>query len=80
MEQIAISKFKATCLAAVERVRTTGEPILITKRGVPVAEVVPTSRPAGEKRRLGAMAGTATIRGDIISPAIPATDWEVLSD
>ena len=37
MEEIAISKFKATCLAVVERVRKTRKPIRITKFGKPVA-------------------------------------------
>ena len=39
MEKIAISKFKATCLAVLERVRRTKKPILITRFGQPVAEV-----------------------------------------
>ena len=35
-----ISKFKATCLAVLERVRKTGEPVLVTRFGHPVAEIV----------------------------------------
>ena len=45
MEEIAISKFKATCLAVLERVRRTGKPILVTRFGKPVAEVVAPSPP-----------------------------------
>jgi len=41
MEEIVISKFKATCLAAMERVRKTRKPILVTRFGKPVAQVVP---------------------------------------
>ncbi len=41
MEEIAISKFKATCLAVLERVRKTGKPVLVTRFGEPVAELVP---------------------------------------
>ena len=41
MEEIAISKFKATCLAVLEKVRKTGKPVLVTRFGQPVAEVVP---------------------------------------
>ena len=41
MEEIAISKFKATCLAVLERVRKTGKPIRVTRFGQVVAEVVP---------------------------------------
>lgn len=35
----AISKFKATCLAVLQEVRQTGQPILVTRRGEPIAEV-----------------------------------------
>ncbi len=35
MEEIAISKFKATCLAVLERVRKTGQPVLVTRFGQP---------------------------------------------
>ena len=40
MEEMAISKFKATCLAVLERVRKTGEPVLVTRFGHPIAEIV----------------------------------------
>lgn len=78
MEEIAISKFKATCLAVIERVRKTRKPIRVTKFGKPVAEVVPPSPESGEKAWLGAMAGTGKIAGDIVSPASEEKDWEVL--
>jgi prevent-host-death family protein len=80
METMAISRFKATCLAVLERVRTTGEPILVTRRGVPVAEVVPPSRARGPKRQLGLGAGSARIVGDIIGPVDDPMDWSVNRD
>jgi prevent-host-death family protein len=40
VEEMAISKFKTTCLAVLERVRKTGEPILVTRFGYPVAQIV----------------------------------------
>jgi len=43
MEEIAISRFKATCLAVLERVRRTRRPVRITRFGEPVANVVPPS-------------------------------------
>jgi prevent-host-death family protein len=76
MEEIAISKFKATCLAVMERVRKTRKPVRVTRFGKPVAEIVPPSPPAG--RRLGSMAGTAHIVGDIVAPATDPSDWDVL--
>ena len=41
MDSIAISKFKAECLAILDRVNKTREPVLITRFGKPIAEVVP---------------------------------------
>lgn len=68
---MAISKFKATCLAVLERVRKTGQPVLVTKRGKPIAQVVPP--PPGRPKRsgYGAMRGTAREIGDIVSPLFP---------
>jgi prevent-host-death family protein len=79
MDEIAISKFKATCLAVLERVRTTRRPIRVTKFGEPVAEVVPPTPKPKKKPWLGYMAGTAQIVGDIVSPASDEKDWKVLS-
>ncbi len=78
METIAISKFKATCLAVLERVRVTGQPILVTRFGEPVAEVTPPKAAKPGKRKLGDLAGTGEILGDIISPALPASAWEAI--
>ena len=47
-DTIAISRFKATCLAVLERVHRTGRPVLVTRFGVPVAEVV-APRPAAPR-------------------------------
>ena len=78
MEEIAISKFKATCLAVLERVRKTGKPVLVTRFGAPVAEIVPPPPPEKPKSWLGSMKGSARIVGDIVSPAGDADDWEGL--
>jgi len=79
MEEIAISKFKATCLAVLERVRRTREPVLVTRFGEPIAEVVPPSPGPRPKSWLGAMAGTGHITGDIVAPASAEEDWDVLN-
>jgi prevent-host-death family protein len=78
MESITISEFKATCLAVLERVRRTGEPVLVTKRGEPIAEVVPASRPPTATRELGVLHGSGAITGDIVSPVGEGSDWEAL--
>jgi prevent-host-death family protein len=76
MKEIAISEFKAKCLGILEEVRKTRRPIRVTRFGKPVAEVVPPSpaKPAG--RRLGTMAGTMEIVGDIVGPTGSWDDWE----
>ncbi len=78
MEAIAISQFKATCLAILERVRKTGDPILVTRRGKPVAQIQPPTPPEPKSRSLfGSMKGTAEVLGDIVSP-MSDEDWEAL--
>ena len=78
MEEIAISKFKATCLEVLERVRRTRKPIRVTRFGEPIADVAPPSITKRTGSRLGAMAGTARIKGDIVSPVSKPEDWDVL--
>ena len=77
METIAISKFKATCLKLLERVKNTGEPLLITKKGSPIALVTPPPRLPKKRSAFGSMKGSIRIKGDIVSP-LPEEDWEVL--
>ncbi|MGA7561321.1 MAG: hypothetical protein WCF61_13045 [Terriglobales bacterium] len=78
MEEIAISKFKATCLSVLETVRKTGKTVLVTRFGEPVAEVVPPRKPT--KRWLGSRTGTGQIVGDIVSPASAEDDWDALRE
>ena len=80
MKEIAISVFKAKCLGILEEVRKTRKPIRVTRFGKPVAEVLPPSpgKPAG--RRLGCMAGTIEILGDIVGPTGSLDDWEAWRD
>jgi prevent-host-death family protein len=79
MKEVAISEFKAKCLALLEQVQKTRQPILITRFGKPVAEVVPPS-PAVRKDWMGSMKDAIEIVGDIVSPATEESDWEALRD
>jgi antitoxin (DNA-binding transcriptional repressor) of toxin-antitoxin stability system len=79
MEEIAISKFKATCLAVLERVRRTGQPIRVTRFGQPIAEIGPPSR-TKRSIRLGGGIGTMEILGDIVGPIGDISDWEAAQD
>lgn len=75
MDTIAVSKFKATCAAVVERVRKTKRPVTITRFGKPVAQLVPPPVPR-RKRQLGGMAPYTQILGDIVGPIGSYDDWE----
>jgi len=58
--EVPAGKFKATCLKLMERVAATGEPIVITKRGKPLARLVPM-RTEGAKPSSGYGSGKGTI-------------------
>ena len=75
MKTMAAGEFKARCLKVMERVRITREPVVITKRGLPVAKLVPADEPP---EFLGRLQGIVKINGDIESPVEPAEAWEVL--
>lgn len=79
METINASEFKAKCLGILDRVRDTGERIIILKRGRPVAELGPPSH-ARSRFPQAELKGTGTVQGDIVSPAIPLEHWESLRE
>ncbi len=74
-ETVSISEFKATCLARLERVRRTGRRLVVTRRGEPVAEVLPPS-PARAERWLGSGGQTGRIVGDLLQPVLAPGWWE----
>lgn len=79
MDEMAISKFKATCLAVLERVRKTGRPIRITRFGKPVAEIVPPTAVSASPW-LGSLKDTMKITGDVVAPAAAADAWDALAE
>jgi antitoxin (DNA-binding transcriptional repressor) of toxin-antitoxin stability system len=79
-ETMAISKFKATCLAVLERVRRTGEPVRITRFGKAVADIVPPSAPASAETWIGSLRGRARIAGDLIAPVVDPEEWDVVQN
>jgi len=66
-KMIGAAEFKAHCLRILDEVERTGEPITITKRGRPVAEVKPVGRESPPSF-IGSMKGSASWSGDIVSP------------
>ena len=67
--------FKSKCLAVMDEVQAKCETVIITKHGKPVAKLVPLDPEQDDF--YGFMKGRAKILGDIVSPVIPAEDWEL---
>lgn len=79
MDHIAVSKFKATCLAALDRVRRTGRPLRVTRFGKPLADVVPPQAATKGPGWLGAMKDRGRVSGDLVAPVSDPDDWNALS-
>jgi prevent-host-death family protein len=74
MKHMPAGEFKAQCLAVMDQVRESGEPVVITKHGKPVVKLVPAEKQADDL--FGYMAGKVKIIGDIVGPITPPDDWE----
>ncbi len=79
MKEIPASEFKAKCLAILDEVAQQGESITILKRGKPVAQLVPPT-PRHHRFPQHELMGTVSISGDVVSPTIPAPEWEAEGD
>ena len=76
MKEINASEFKAKCLAILEEVAQTGQPVTILKRGKPIAQLVP-SVPRHGRFPQDMLMGTVHIQGDIEAPVLPPEAWDV---
>jgi prevent-host-death family protein len=74
MKQIPAGVFKAQCLAIMDKVSKSGEPVVITKHGKAVVKLVPAEKQVDDI--FDYMAGKAKVVGDIVGPITPAEDWE----
>jgi prevent-host-death family protein len=72
--QVPAGEFKARCLQLIEAVRRRQCEVVITKRGRPVAKLVPLDEPA-PRPLFGYLKGSVTVTGDIVAPVGDA--WEV---
>jgi prevent-host-death family protein len=72
--EIGAGEFKARCLAIMDELKDHGGEYVITKRGVPVARLLPVR--VEPRPLLGSMKGTVTTRGDVVSPL--DEPWEAL--
>jgi prevent-host-death family protein len=73
MKTMAAGSFKAKCLAVMDEVQAKRETVVITKRGKPVAKLVPVNAETDEIYNF--MAGKGAVTGDVIAPAISVEDW-----
>ena len=79
MTQVGATEFKARCLELMDRVRVRRETFVITKRGKPVAKLVPLEQ-TPRAGLFGCLSGKASITSDITAPAVAAESWEILRE
>jgi antitoxin (DNA-binding transcriptional repressor) of toxin-antitoxin stability system len=73
MKKMAAGIFKVHCLSVMDEVQSKRESVLITKRGRPVAKLVPVGN---EKDDIyGFLKGKVTILGDVVSPILTPEEW-----
>ena len=76
MKTMPAGEFKARCLRVMEEVKKYRTPVVITKKGRPVAKLVPPDAPATDV--FGCMIGTARIVGDVEAPVLAAATWQAV--
>ena len=74
MQKIPAAQFKAQCLAVMDQVAASGRPVVVTKHGKPVVQII--SIESDEDEIFGFMIGKARIVGDIEN-SIPISDWNL---
>jgi prevent-host-death family protein len=74
MKIIPAAQFKARCLKIMDEVKSRRETVVITKKGRPVARLVPVEEQ--DRDVFGCLAGELEIAGDITSPVVAASAWK----
>ena len=77
MKSVAVSEFKSHCLSLLEDVARTGEPLLVTKRGRPLARITPSGNIA-VARPQDTLRGSVSYEGDLLAPVVPAEAWNAV--
>ena len=73
MKKMAAGSFKVHCLAVMDEVQSKRESVLITKRGKPVAKLVPVDKQTDDI--FGFLAGKGKVIGDVVSPVFSPEEW-----
>ena len=72
---MAAGVFKAKCLKVMDEVQAKRISVVITKRGKPVAKIVPIDAKPERDEIFGFMKGKGKITGDIVKPALTLKEW-----
>nr|MDE0501799.1 type II toxin-antitoxin system Phd/YefM family antitoxin [bacterium] len=74
---IPITQFRNQCLRLMDEVKATGDTLIVTKHGRPLAAVIPVV----DERSRSIIGWSSEIRlgDDLTNPAIPPDDWEIVS-
>jgi antitoxin (DNA-binding transcriptional repressor) of toxin-antitoxin stability system len=73
MKKMAAGVFKANCLAVMDEVQAKKVTVVITKRGKPVAKIVPVT--SDHDDIYGFFVGKGSITGDVVLPALTLEEW-----
>jgi prevent-host-death family protein len=76
MKTMLVSEFKAKCIGVLKEVQRSGESVVVTLRGKPMARVEPL-RDAKRRKQLGLLKDTIEVRRDLVR-SDTADDWEIL--
>lgn len=75
MKTMAAGQFKAKCLKLMDEVQTKRVSVIITKRGKPVAKLVPVDSKPKRDEIFGCLKGKIKIKGDIVKPVFSLREW-----
>ena len=76
MTVVTATEFKAHCLRLMERVRKTRKPLLITKRGRAIAQLVPP--PEEDSTPWRTLRGSVSRMGDVLAPVVRDEEIQAL--
>jgi prevent-host-death family protein len=84
MRTMTAAEFKAKCLKVMDEVAETGEPVVVTKRGKPVARLVPDYGATHARRPLRelfkGLIEVADPNDDLTRPAISPDEWKEIEE
>jgi prevent-host-death family protein len=75
MKTMAAGEFKVHCLKVMDEVQSKRQAVLITKRGKPVAKLVPVEQEKDDIFGFMKGIGSIEIKGDIVSPILTPEEW-----